>query len=51
MQLMRRISRCAAFCVDSCASGVHARITRFCPAHVRAHQDDVKRPSIFGYFV
>jgi hypothetical protein len=51
MQLMRRISRCAAFCVDSRASGAHARITRFCPAHVRAHQADVKRPSIFGYFV
>jgi hypothetical protein len=51
MQLMRRISRCAAFCVDSRASGAHARITRFCPAHVRAHQADVKRLSIFGYFV
>jgi hypothetical protein len=51
MKLMRRISRCANFCVDSRALGAHARITRFCPAHVRTHQADVKRPSIFGYFV
>jgi hypothetical protein len=51
MQLMCRISKCTALYVDSHASGVHARITRFCPAHVRAHQADVKRSSIFGYFV
>ena len=49
MQLMRRISRCTAFCVDSRASGAHARITRFFPAHVRAHQADVKRLSTSGY--
>jgi hypothetical protein len=51
MQLMHRISRCAGFCVDSRASSAHALVTRFCPAHVRAHQAAVKRPSIFGYFV
>jgi hypothetical protein len=51
MQLMHRISRCVGFCVDSRASSAHALVTRFCPAHVRAHQAAVKRPSIFGYFV
>jgi hypothetical protein len=51
MQLMRRISRCAGFCVDMRASGAHALVTHFCPAHMRAHQAAVKHPSIFGYFV
>jgi hypothetical protein len=51
MQLMCRISRCSGFCADSRASSAHALVTRFYPAHVRAHQADVKRPSIFGYFV
>jgi hypothetical protein len=51
MQLMRRISRCTGFCVDSHVSSAHALVTRFCPVHVRAHQAAVKHPSIFGYFV
>jgi hypothetical protein len=51
MQLMHRISRCMGFCADSRASGAHALVTRFYPTHVRAHQADVKRPSILGYFV
>jgi hypothetical protein len=37
--------------MDRRASGAHALVVRFYPAHMRVHPTAVKRPSISGYFV